>query len=702
MKKIFSILLAILIIITGLPMKGLTAANLYYEPSLSIESSGVPSVSAGSSTSIDLTIKNNGSNHAKNVTITPNFGGDSPFTPNNLTESLNIGDVNANSKKSVKFSLTVKKDSLEGSYPIPLSIKYNYSVPNEDSSGLDQKSDTFAETIYVRVNNAASKGKLIITEIITNPKVIVPGQTGRVSVMFENKGSIAVSNVTAKLEGLDKENGFYIGSGSDVTYVKKVDGNSTSYVDFYLKASDKIKRGGHELKVTFSYNGLDETQTIYLNAGGEIEQDSNLLIENLKFPTSQIPVNGNYNLSFELRNNGGVKAENILVQVESADSAVVPKSTSIKRITSMDPGGTESLEFIFTPTPDAITRNYPLSITVSYEDKLNADKEQRPILNQFVGLYAQNDKKEVVDDKDDKDDKDNKKKGKPKLIIDNYKFSPSIVQAGENFEMNLSFFNTNKTQTIKNIKIYLTAESGAKQDSQNAGSSAFTPVNSSNTFYIDSIGAKKRVDKRITMFTIPDALAKTHTITANLEYEDSEGNEYISQELIGVPVVQKSKLEVGEISLFPDASVGQPIPISLEFYNTGKVTLYNLMVKLEGDFQTENAQYYVGNFDSGGSDFFEGMVIPNEPGELTGAVLFTYEDSTGQPQELRQEFNLNVMEMPPMEELPGDMGPMPGEKGELLKSPWLWITVGLIIIIGGIMFIKKKKKKREKEMALDE
>ncbi len=232
---------------------------------------------------------------------------------------------------------------------------------------------------------------------------------------------------------------------------------------------------------------------------------------------------------------------------------------------------------------------------MEYKDKFNSDGEQRPVLNQFIGLYAQNDKK-------DEDDKDETKKGKPKLIIDKYSFSPSIVKAGENFEMNLSFFNTNKIQTIKNIKIYLTAESGSTQESPNAGSSVFTPVDSSNTFYIDAIGAKKRVDKRITMFTIPDALAKTHTITANLEYEDSEGNEYISKELIGVPVVQQSRLEVGEISLYPDASVGMPVPISLEFYNTGKVTLYNLMVKLEGNFQTENAQYYVGNFDSGGSD----------------------------------------------------------------------------------------------------
>ncbi len=34
--------------------------------------------------------------------------------------------------------------------------------------------------------------------------------------------------------------------------------------------------------------------------------------------------------------------------------------------------------------------------------------------------------------------------------------------------------------------------------------------------------------------------------------------------------------------------------------------------------------------------FFEGYVIPNEVGELDGAVVFTYEDSTGQKQEVKK------------------------------------------------------------------
>ncbi|NMA48903.1 MAG: hypothetical protein GX947_03930, partial [Tissierellia bacterium] len=286
----------------------------------------------------------------------------------------------------------------------------------------------------------------------------------------------------------------------------------------------------------------------------------------------------------------------------------------------------------------------------------------------------------------------------PKLIIDRYDFSPSIVKAGENFQMNLSFFNTNKYKSVKNIKIFLTAEE------ETDSGSVFTPVNSSNTFYIDSIAPKGKVDKVITMYTIPDAKAKTYTLTANFEYEDSAANPYKSEELIGVPVVQQSKLDLGELGYQTEAYIGQQAPISIEFYNTGKVTLYNLMVKLEGNFQTENGQYFVGNFASGGNDYYEGYVIPQEAGTLNGNVVFTFEDSTGQEQEMKQPFSLNVVDMPPFEEFPD--GEMPGfEEPSLMSKILKFLIPGLIVIaaiVGFIIFRKRRAKKHEKDLEIDE
>ncbi|MDR7856979.1 hypothetical protein [Tissierella sp.] len=698
MKRFLSVFIAMILILMQIPSISIansqinnppsnTDSSSYYKPSLVIEDGLIPEVNAGTSIAVEFELKNTGYT-ATDIVVTPVFGNDSPFTSNNLTNSIPMGSISKGSQKTVKLEMEVSPTAMPGSYPIPVKINYNYVSYATDPP--TKYSETLEAIVYVKVSNKSTQPKLIITKNVTSPEIITPGQDVKLSVLFENKGSVDVKNVSVKLEGLDNDKGFYISSGSDIVYVKNVSGNLVSYAEFYLKSSNSIKRGAHKLNVTFSYNGVTETQAIYLNVGGDAEQNSNILIENLSYPTTAINPNKDFVLKFDLRNNGGVNANNILVKVESSDPTVIPKTNSIKKINTMAPDGKESLEFIFFPTEEAITRNYPINISVEYEDEFNQDSEVKHRVNQYVGIYVEK--------------SGDSTKGKPKLIIDKYNFEPQLVRAGENFEMTLSFYNTNSSKTVNNIKIFLTAESGTSNEGANAGSSAFTPVDSSNTFYIDSIPPRGRVEKKITMFTIPDAIAKTHTITANFEYEDSDGNELKDIELIGVPVVQNSRLETGELSYYPEAMIGQPMPVSLEFYNTGKVTLYNMMVKLEGDFQTENGSSYIGNFVTGSSEYFEGMVMPSEPGELKGAVLFTYEDSTGQMQELRKEFTLNVMEMPPMEEFPGEMPPMeegPTGVNGILKSKWLWISlIAILVIVGGVIFYKKKKKK--KEMAFDE
>ncbi len=687
MKKFLSIILTFVLILTAMPMDVL-AENDYpdrnnVQPIIGVKDMDIPTIDPGKSRTISLSLHAIG-NHAYDVVVTPKFT--EPLSTNNLTNSVSLGNMNQNSTQTLKLEIVAADNAQPGNYPVELVFNYSYFP----SYYGDRVSGSYTEVVYIRVSGRTSQPKLLISKVSTNPEVILPGQDVKLNVLFENKGSREANNVNIKLDGLKSDAGFYIGSGTDIQYLNRVPGDMVSSLSFDLKAATNIPRGTHELELVFKYGEVEEKQKIYLIVGGSNLNESNLLIENLEYPTTGISPNKDFTLNFDLRNNGDTDAVNILVKAESTDPAVVPKSTSILKVNSIKAEEVENLSFIFTPTEDAITRNYPINITVEYEDNFNQGDDSKHTINQYVGMYV------VAKDSDDT-------KGKPKLIIDKYSFEPQLVAAGENFEMSLSFYNTNSKKTVNNIKIFLTAEPGSttNEGTNTSSGSAFTPVDSSNTFYIDSIPPKGRVEKTITMFVVPDAVAKTHTITANFEYEDDEGNELKDIELIGVPVIQQSKLDLGELAYMPEAYMGQSTPISLEFYNTGKVTLYNMMVKLEGDFQTENAQYYVGNFDSGSSEYFEGYVIPNEMGELTGDIVFTYEDSTGQVQEVRKDFALNVMEMPDFEDpWGGEMPPMEEDTG-LLKSKGLWITlIVLAAAIGGFFFYKKKKK--DKELALDE
>lgn len=693
MKKFISIFLAILLIMLQIPSIGLAIGELG-EPNLVISTSNTYTAEAGESISVSVKLKNTGNGYA--IDVTGSLGSESTGMVYVEGSSYdNIRDLRDGGTGTLSFKVKVDELADGRNYSLPLNITYyneSYGFPGEEGYIAPQKF-TLTETINIRVSQNKTSPQLVVNRVDIMPSTTVnAGETIAVGFDIENIGSGPAKDIRVTLKGLSNE-GFTLANGVNYKTVQGLDIGKKTYVYFELKSSKTLSGGSYELKLDLSYKDIknvtiSDESNFFITVASNKGQKSNLIIENLTYPTGSIGQGKEVDINFNIRNQGQMDAKNVIITATSEEGGVVAKTVSTVKLNALAKGASESVNFKFLTTKAAETKNYPIKIKITYIDDLGKED----VVEQFVGIFV------VAPETGDST------KGKPKLIIDKYNFEPQLVKAGENFQMTLSFYNTSSNKTVKNIKIFLTAESGTSSDSPGGGSSAFTPVDSSNTFYIDSIPPKGRVEKTITMFTIPDAIAKTHTITANFEYEDNEGNPLEDKELIGVPVVQQSKLETGELQLYPEAMVGQPTPVSLEFYNTGKVTLYNMMVKLEGDFQTENGSYYVGNFNSGSSEYFEGMVLPSQPGELKGAVLFTYEDSTGQKQELRKEFTLNVMEMPPMEEFPGEMPPIEepstGFKG-ILKSKWLWIS--LIIIgagVGGFIFYKKKKK--AKEMALDE
>lgn len=286
-------------------------------------------------------------------------------------------------------------------------------------------------------------------------------------------------------------------------------------------------------------------------------------------------------------------------------------------------------------------------------------------------------------------------KNKPKLIIDNYSLQPKMVEAGKEFTLNMSFYNTNSTYSVRNIKISLNNETGGSgTNGENVGGSVFIPVGSSNTFYINSIAPGKTASKSIKMSVVPNAQAQNYVITANFEYEDKNGNEFTANEIIGIPVVQQAKVSFGEVATNPGMA-GEPATIDMDFFNTGKDTLSNFMVSVQGDgFSVDNGgNYFVGNFAPGASDHFSSTIIPTESGTIKGKLVITYEDSTGETHTEEKDFSMEAQEMDEGTMVPDDemdqgassMGALPFILGGLL----------LIAIIAGIIVKKKRDKKKK-------
>lgn len=606
--------------------------------------------------------------------------------------------VNAFGGREVEVRVRIPQSAEAGTYKISVTGK----------TRIDGEIVKVSGEAYVRVNGGSqNKAQLKINRVDVLPEAnVVPGSYVAFGYEIENISDVLAKNVELNISGLAAA-GLSVRGGTTTQKVKAIEAGKKIYLYYEMNVAKTAKFGSYEIKTDLSYESefnkepIKEETTAFINIGGDASQDSQLIIQDLKFPSATLGVNKTFDVSFKIRNQGQSVAKRIRASAKSDDpSGVVSRTVSDILVRDLAPGEEETVSYKFFTTKGGSTKNYPINIKIEYLDDFTESKEPKTV-EQIVGVFLNN-PENVGDGKD-------AKKSTPKLIIDRYEFEPKLPLAGNEFEMNLSFYNTNAKKAVKNIKIDLTSQDTSKSDSNTAGSSVFTPVDSSNTFYIGRIAPSGKVEKTIKMFVVPDATAKTYNITANFEYEDDENNEYKSSENIGVPVYQESKLDIDPINYQTNAMVGDNIPITANFYNTGKVTLYNFKVTLTADNATvNNGTYYIGNFNSGGQDVYEGSIMPNEPGEIKGKLKFTYEDSTGEVKEKEEDINITVEEAPPVDPNAGPDGmPMPdGAMGEApwYKKPLFIVPVALVILgaIGFVVFKKLKNKKKEKDLKIDE
>ncbi|GAA0728101.1 hypothetical protein GCM10008905_26520 [Clostridium malenominatum] len=501
------------------------------------------------------------------------------------------------------------------------------------------------------------------------------GDLIKVPVAIKNIGSHAAKNLIITPDLTDKECPFTLEYGTLSKAIETINSKETANIEFKLRIKNNVAEGMYPLKLNFKYSNVfgDKAVTMVETINVKIVNDSvmpKLQLEKITTTPTDIKPGEKVMVDFVVKNKGTIEAKDVKVVVDGIGKNFVIVNNSNSQYLGTIAGEEAKNIKLELQAADNIEKGGQ-AIDLKLSGKDIPEETYKFFVNVGGGGANLN----------------------PKLIIDRYSFQPKLVRAGQNFDMNLSFFNTNANKSVKNIKITLTVD----EKTEGSGS-VFSPVNTSNTFYIDEIPPKGRVEKNITMFTVPDAKAKTYTLTANFEYEDEDGKELKATELIGVPVVQQTKLEIGNIELPPEGFIGQPIPINVQFYNKGKVTLSNVMIELKGDFSTENGQYFLGNFEAGNSESYDGSVIPNAPGPLKGTLVFSYDNTAGEHVEVKKDFNINVMEMPAMEpgmdNMPPDMKPATSKKKLIISSSLFLVTVAGFIIW--------KKNKKKKGMTLDE
>ena len=489
-------------------------------------------------------------------------------------------------------------------------------------------------------------------------------------IKLKNIGNTVVKNAVLSLtmpDGISINNA---GSSYNLGYIGT---GSTREVSFPISVDDDAASKSYAIVaslkgLSYTNEAVSEEATFnvpVVGSGGSLKSAD---IANISIP-NQVIGQEEFNLSFDVLNQSKSDLKNLKISVEVPEGLLnKTRSTFIESV--IPASGSKNYSVKLFADDGAKEKSYPIKISVSSS---SATDDSNAVI-QYANVYVNGASGEKT----------------PQLMVDSYSYGGTFVQAGDEFVLDLGLYNTSGTHTLSNIKVTVSSEDGI-----------IIPVNSSNSFYLDKLGKKERTDQSLWLSVKPTAEQKTTALTVDMSYEDSAGNPFTSKDIISIPVMQETRLEVDEIIAPPELYAAMQSGLSVQFYNMGKTVLNNLRVTAEGDFDTtESTSYFVGNMEGGKSDTYDFSFIPRAGGPMEGKIIFTYEDAAGDQQILEKPFTFEVMdEMPIYEEEipPEDM------EGGGSKAPWIVGGVLVLLAGGGVIAWRKiRRKKRNQEMEIDE
>lgn len=635
--------------------------------------SPVRDVIAGTDTTLEVPFELKNNVTIKSLTATIISPKDETLFSGNGTDfSTTVYDVKKTASSTAKFNVAINQAAKAKIHEIKIQFKY------VSSSGVIYV-DEISNSYFIRVRSSQLEPNVSVVDYKMQTNQIKAGEKQTLNISLKNNGTLTANNIIVKLSGFEKDK-IRLTGDSDSKQVNILNGKTSDTVSYSISAAPAAKSDTSELTADISYiddNGKEykTSSKIYISIDGKDAMSIEMKVLNLKMP-SHVKSKGEFSVEFDLKNVSDTEARMLEVGMEYPTATIIPRSTPKKVLRSFKPGEQQHFKYDFIVKDDAQTGFYDMYVALKYNIEGGKDTDAQTY-KEFAGIFVDG----AVG------------LGRPKVIIENYDFGGTTVLSGQEFDLALDLFNTSSEELIKNIKVSLKADDGV-----------FAPVDMSSSFFVETIGAQAHVNKVLRLKTKSDATVKAYNLVVTFEYEDSKGNAYDAQknaykeeETITIPVNQPIRIETGEVTISPENYVNQPTPVSMEFFNMGRSTVYNLMVKAEGDFQVQGGNYFVGNFEAGRSDFFETQVMPTVEGEAKGKVIFMFEDANGEPGVYEKEFTMNVMSMPvdPNAGGEGDGGEVVDPNAGITPNPngkliIVGILAGISAVFGGTIVWKRR------------
>ncbi len=674
-KKIIGLnLLMILLITYSVPIKADTDNDSTYKPILEIESVNIDELYAGSEAELKIELKNTGFYSARKIEIRLDTHENSPINIISTTNRHFIKTLNPNEGETLTYHLKVDNAAIEDYYALDFTIDY-YNT--------DDVLYQVTENINFHIIENEDEVQFAVTKVAPTEEVSA-GEAFDLVLDIMNDSTSIPKDIVISLDGLSTDT--LTNTNINEQTIEKMSPTVSQQVTFSLYANATLTEGVYPVSINIDYENEDEevknkSYEVFINIIEE--QDSDLVIQNInKSHTTVIPEQG-FTIEVDIENISSFDAENVEVNIEH-EQELVPISQSKFVIQDLPAGSSQTVSFQLEATDNSITQNYPITVYVNYNDGESS-------LKQYTGINVNNDDDEII--------------YLPKLMINEYSTGKEQISVGESFDLAFTLLNTSTEKTVKNVKISLNTDGDTP---------VFMPIGQSNSLYINSLSPEKKANLSIPLKVISSAESKIYALDVAFDYQDDDGNEYSDNETINIQVYQDTEITISDVRI--GKILDNSYTIEVDFFNTGKVDISNLMVDIEGVENAQNSNYYVGDFSTGRTDIYDVILNGSIPKPLEGKIIFTYDNTFGEKVVVEKPFNIkNEQSTGANKSIGSELGnggrskeafSRGGKNKEnisqttnskttaFIPSTVLWIGIPIVLALLFVIILRKKKRKK--------
>ncbi len=430
--------------------------------------------------------------------------------------------------------------------------------------------------------------------------------------------------------------------------------------------------------------------------------DNNNVYSNMEkaYKDGYMPVvkNGKAIVIFPLVANGEIKENSIKATPNLGDPATSPfffknyqKTISLQN--NKVNGGEKFISsyyvrFDLDLSPKRINGTYPVTVDIQAEDK-NGNQ----IAQTFTAYLTITDGVDPSSTADTPSDElaDAKKKptSQPIIIVSNHTVTPSTIVAGKEFEVDVTFLNTNESKFVQNMTVTATTENPS-----------ITLLNDSNTFYFKKLGKGSSLSLKLKYKAGLDIVPGKYNINLALSYDNSDATTLTSSGLISVEVIQPLRVQMSIPQISESVNAGDTLPLTFQVMNLGRSAVYNVRCEISGAGLLPNGTAFIGNMEPGTSsstdlnvfigtkDMSEGYVGSDKYGKTDGTIKLLYEDANGKEYFEEYPFTTTINEP-----VINTNAATNEEKAEAAGQWWISIAILGGVAVGVVVwFIIRKKK----------